>query len=240
MNLSVPRRLYRGLVLLYEDADIMAVDKPPGLLSIAAGSESEKTAYWILCEYLRKKGERRQAAVVHRLDRETSGVMIFAKSDQIKRKLMENWNETVVERLYAALIEGELPQSEGIIDAPLTEDSRGRVSVSRGHSAGRVMPAVTRWTLIKTGGGFSLVSVRPDTGRHNQIRVHLSSLGHPVAGDRKYGAKTDPLGRLCLHAQRLVFRHPRDGRLMEFDVKPPESFYPPPKTRSPSRRPVRR
>jgi 23S rRNA pseudouridine1911/1915/1917 synthase len=208
------------LVLLYEDRDLLVVDKPGGLLSIAAGSEREKTAYWILAEYLRKKGEKRRPAVVHRLDRETSGVMIFAKSEAVKRKLMDNWDAAVLERRYIALAEGEFTESSGTIDAPLGEDSRGRVVVQQGGQR-----AVTHWELLKTSGGFSLLSLELETGRRNQIRVHLGWLGSPVAGDKKYGARTDPLKRLCLHAERLVFHHPHDRRILEFEVKAPGGFY---------------
>jgi 23S rRNA pseudouridine1911/1915/1917 synthase len=215
-----PRRLAHGLTLLYEDRDILVVDKPAGLLSIASGTERDKTAYWILSEYLRRKGEKRRAAVVHRLDRDTSGVMLFAKSEIIKRKLMETWDTSVTERRYVALAEGVFTEDEGIIDAPLGEDRRGRVAVVFGGQR-----AVTHWRLLKTGGGLSLLSLELETGRRNQIRAHLDWLGHPVAGDKKYSAKTDPLNRLCLHAERLVFRHPHDGRVLEFEVKAPAGFY---------------
>jgi 23S rRNA pseudouridine1911/1915/1917 synthase len=225
MNFPSPRKLSQGLTLLYEDRDLLVVDKPPGLLSIAAGAERDKTAYWILSEYLRKKGEKRRPAVVHRLDRETSGVMIFAKSDAVKRKLMEHWDETVLERRYLALAEGELTETEGTIDQPLGEDRRGRVVVvpaSGLQAAG--LQAVTHWKRLKTGHGFSLLSLELETGRRNQIRAHLSWLGHPVAGDKKYGARTDPLNRLCLHAERIVFHHPHDGRVVEAEVKAPAGF----------------
>jgi 23S rRNA pseudouridine1911/1915/1917 synthase len=216
MSSAYPRRLPQGLVLLYEDRDLMVVDKPPGLLSIAAGGEREKTAYWILSEYLRKKGEKRRPAVVHRLDRETSGVMLFAKSDAVKRKLMGHWDEAVPERRYLALAEGELAEAGGTIDAPLGEDHRGRVVVVSGGQR-----AVTHWKLLKSSGGLSLLSLELETGRRNQIRAHLAHLGHPVAGDKKYGAKTAPLNRLCLHAERIVLHHPHDGRVLEFEVKAP-------------------
>ncbi|WP_010259522.1 RluA family pseudouridine synthase [Treponema primitia] len=219
MSSAYPRRLSQGLLLLYEDRDLLVVDKPAGLLSIAAGAERDKTAYWILSEYLRKKGEKRRPAVVHRLDRETSGVMIFAKSDTVKRKLMEHWDATVLERCYIALAEGELKEAQGSIDAPLGEDQRGRVVVVPGGQR-----AVTHWKVLKTGRRFSLLSLELETGRRNQIRAHLDWLGHPVAGDKKYRAKTDPLHRLCLHAERIVFHHPHDGRVLEFEVKAPLTF----------------
>jgi 23S rRNA pseudouridine1911/1915/1917 synthase len=211
------RRLACGLLLLYEDQDLLVVDKPAGLLSIAAGVEREKTAYWILSEYLRQKGEKRRPAAVHRLDRDTSGLMVFAKSGTVKKKLMENWDSAVARRQYIALAEGEFPRNkgggpdEGIIDEPLGEDRGGRVIVKAGGKR-----AITRWKLLARGKGCSLLSLELETGRRNQIRAHLFFLGHPIAGDKKYGAKTNPLGRLALHAETLSFYHPSDGRLMEF------------------------
>jgi 23S rRNA pseudouridine1911/1915/1917 synthase len=219
-----PRRLRFGLVILYEDMDIIVVDKPSGLLSIAAGGEREKTCCHILAEYLRKNGGPRQRpAVVHRLVRGTSGVMIFAKSEKTKKKLMDNWNEAVAGRRYIAVAEGNPGRdglSEGTITAPLGEDRGGRVVVSPGGK-----PAVTRWKVLKAGKVYSLLSLELETGRRNQIRAHLSWLGCPVAGDKKYHSKTDPLKRLCLHAEYISFRHPRDGRLMEFETPPDGSFH---------------
>jgi 23S rRNA pseudouridine1911/1915/1917 synthase len=221
--------------LLYEDKDILVVDKPAGLLSIATGTEREKTCYWILAEYLRHKGEKRRPAVVHRLDRETSGVMIFAKHEQIKKKLMEHWEDSVTERRYIALAEGNMsskPESSnaagqdaeaagaaGVIDAPLGEDAGGRVIVQKGGKR-----AVTRWKLLTKGNGYSLLALELETGRRNQIRAHLSYTGHPVAGDRKYAARTDPVKRLCLHAEKIAFKHPKDGRLMEFESPVPAAI----------------
>jgi 23S rRNA pseudouridine1911/1915/1917 synthase len=211
--------------LVYEDRDLLVTDKPPGLLSIAAGAEREKTAYWIIAEYLRKKGEKRRPAAVHRLDRDTSGLMVFAKSGPVKKQLMDNWNDAVTRRRYVALAEGELSRAgengseEGIIDAPLGEDGRGRVIVKPGGKR-----ALTRWKLLGTGKGYSLLSLELETGRRNQIRAHLFFLGHPVAGDKKYGAKTNPLGRLALHAETLSFYHPSGGGLMEFTSPVPDGF----------------
>ncbi|GHV84849.1 hypothetical protein AGMMS50230_04570 [Spirochaetia bacterium] len=219
MAKSFPRPLARGLLLLYEDRDILAVDKPTGLLSIAAGAEREKTAYWILAEYLSKKGEKRRPAVVHRLDRDTSGVMIFAKSDMVKRILMDSWDERVKVRRYTALAEGTMPAAEGTIDAPLGEDRGGNMVVRQDG-----MRAVTRWKLLSQGRDYALISLELETGRRNQIRAHLAWLGHPAAGDRKYAARTNPLGRLALHAGELGFLHPRSGRLMEFTSPLPRGF----------------
>ena len=205
------KRLSSGLVLLHEDRDIIALDKPAGLLSIAAADKREKTIYSILAEYLRRKGCP-PPAVVHRLDRDTSGVMIFARSAWVKKKIMDNWDEIVAERRYVCLAEGEFTEETGVIDLPLGEDRGGRVVVKEGGK-----PAITRWKLLNAGKGFSLLALELETGRRNQIRAHLAALGHPVAGDKKYHAKTDPLKRLCLHAEKIVFYHPRDGKLMEFE-----------------------
>jgi 23S rRNA-/tRNA-specific pseudouridylate synthase len=147
--------------------------------------------------------------------------MIFAKSEAVKKKFMENWSSVIAVRRYIALAEGEFPTEffrnegggpdEGIIDEPLGEDGRGRVIVKAGGKR-----ALTRWKLLGRGKGYSLLSLEPETGRRNQIRAHLFFLGHPIAGDKKYNAKTNPLGRLALHAEMLNFYHPVNGRLMEF------------------------
>ena len=217
-----PRNLGSGLVLIYNDQDIIAADKPAGLLSIAVRGGREKTAYSILDEYFRKRGGRSAPpAVVHRLDRDTSGVMIFARSGWVKKKLMDHWDETVTERRYVCVAEGGFAAGEesGFIDLPLGEDSSGRVVVRKDGK-----PARTRWKLIRARNGYSLLSLDLETGRRNQIRAHLAALGHPVAGDKKYWAKTDPLKRLCLHAERIVFQHPRDGKPIAFESPVPSLF----------------
>ncbi len=213
-------RLAQGLAIIYEDPDIIVVDKPAGLLSVATGAEKNRTAYWILSEYLRRKGEKRRVAVVHRLDRDTSGVMVFAKSEEIKRALMDHWDQAVSERRYVALAEGDFPAEEGVIDAPLGEDRGGRVVVVREGG----QPAVTRWRVLERRPGHTLLALQLETGRRNQIRAHLAHLGHPVAGDKKYFARTDPAGRLALHAETLVLTHPRSGKPMTFSVPVPPAF----------------
>ena len=172
-----PQRLPHGLRIIHEDRDLIVVDKPSGLLSVAAGAERDRTAYWILCEYLRKRGEKRRVAAVHRLDRDTSGVMIFAKSEEMKRSLMSDWNDSVIERKYVALVEGNIPEPVGTVDAPLGEDARGRMVVVR-----EGMSARTTWRVIGEGNGFTLLELELETGRRNQIRAHMEWLGRPVAG----------------------------------------------------------
>ena len=220
MKKNFPKRLASGLLLLYEDHDIMALDKPEGLLSIASANQREKNAYRILCEYCSKRGGGGSPAVVHRLDRDTSGVMIFAKSGRIKKKLMDNWEEAVTERRYICVAEGEFGEDEGIIDLPLGEDSGGRIIAKKGGK-----PAVTRWKLLRRKNGYSLLPLELETGRRNQIRAHLAALGHPVAGDKKYWAKTNPLKRLCLHAEKISFYHPVNKKQMEFESPAPQGFF---------------
>lgn len=216
-----PWRLPVGLEILYEDDDLLVVFKPAGLLSVAAAGEKNRTAYWILNEYLRRRGKRQQVAVVHRLDRDTSGVMVFAKSAAMKRALMDNWDKLVFERRYVAVVEGPVTEPEGTIDLPLTEDSRARVLIA---APGRGQRAITHWKVLRSGSRCSLLSLELETGRRNQIRVHCAAIGHPVVGDSKYGSRCDILGRLGLHAERLAFYHPRTGVLLEFSVPPPPSF----------------
>ncbi|QQO11444.1 RluA family pseudouridine synthase [Breznakiella homolactica] len=219
------------LELLYEDRDLMVVNKPAGLLSVATSSERDRTVYWILSEYLRKKGEQRRPAAVHRLDRDTSGVMVWAKSGRIKQHLMERWNESVRERRYVALAEGRIAEEQGTINAPVGEISESRMTVTSTGS-----PAVTHWKTIRSGDFYTLLSLELGTGRRNQIRVHLSHIGNPIAGDAKYGAKTNPVGRLALHAESLVICHPRNGTVMRFSVPAPDSFVTAVKSSGPKKR----
>jgi len=215
------RNIGAGLKLLYEDCDIIVVDKPFGLLSISREGGRDKSVYNLLTEYFRGKGGA--PAVVHRLDRDTSGVMVFARSGRVKKKLMENWEASVTVRRYVCIAEGDFSEysaeNAGLIDLSLGEDRSGRIVVKKGG-----MPARTWWKLIRTGNRYSLLELELETGRRNQIRAHLAALGYPVAGDKKYWARTDPVRRLCLHASELGFYHPGDGRYMEFRSPVPGRF----------------
>jgi 23S rRNA pseudouridine1911/1915/1917 synthase len=213
-------RLPFGLSIIFEDRDLIVVNKPSGLLSIATMSEKQKTAHWILSEYLRKKGEKRRVAVVHRLDRDTSGVMLFAKSEQVKKTMMNDWDNLVVERTYIALVEGEVAEERGTINQPLAENEQGKMIVKKDGA-----PSITHWKCMAKGRGFSLVEAELETGRRNQIRAHFSWFGFPVAGDTKYGARKNPLKRLALHAQTLKFHHPVTKKLMAFSVAPDKRFF---------------
>lgn len=214
------------LKLLYEDEDIIVVEKGYGLLSVGIPNPAKKkieSAYDILRDYLKRKDPRNKLFVVHRLDRDTSGVMMFAKTEEAQETLRHNWNNFVLERLYVALLEGLVKDDEGIIKSRLTENSQYMVYSTENEDEGRL--AVTRYKVRKRGRGMSLVEFTLDTGRKNQIRVHAAELGHPISGDRKYGAKQSRLGRLCLHANTLRFAHPITRKDMFFESPVPSGFY---------------
>ena len=206
-----------GLAIMYEDDEVIVVDKPAGMLSIADAKGTMKNAYAILTEHARESGGR--IFVVHRLDRETSGVMVYAKTAEAKHALQENWNDAVLSRTYLAIVEGVVDDEEGVVESWLREAKTYMMYSSL--TAGDGLHAVTRFRVLDRKAKFSLLEIELETGRKNQIRVHMKDIGHCVAGDRKYGAKTDPLHGLALHAHVLAFSHPSSGREMRFESPPP-------------------
>lgn len=219
----------RKLDILYEDDCIIVADKPSGLLTMSTGKEGEITAYSILTDYVRSaRGGRNtrdkgRIFIVHRLDRDTSGVIVFAKDEQTKHALQDDWNETILERKYIAAVEGTLEYDEGTVASYLKDNPKSmKVSSSWTDNGGKY--SVTHFKVLRSSGQYSLVEFELETGRKNQIRVHASVIGNPVAGDRKYGSVSNPLHRLCLHASTLVFHHPRTGQLLRFDTGIPKDF----------------
>lgn len=212
-----------GLSILYEDADIIVVNKEAGLLTIATKKEKHRTAHHQLMLYVRKEDPRNRVFIVHRLDKDTSGVMMFAKNEQAKRKLQSNWGENVKERSYLALVEGKFEKQEGFFTSWLNETKTHRMYSSFTKEDGQF--AKTHYKFIQANEHFSLVEVNLETGRKNQIRVHMQDLGHPVVGDKKYGAKTNELRRLGLHAQTLSFIHPTTGETQTFESPAPTLFW---------------
>jgi len=208
---------------LYEDRDIIAVSKPVGLAVIAPEGSRAKTLYDIVTDHMRRANPHARPAVVHRLDRDTSGVMMFAKSAAGKKVLMSRWNELVRERLYVALAEGAFRGESGIFDSWLIENRAGTVYAVKEGTRG-ALRAITAWRVLKQGKHYSLLELRLETGRKHQIRAQLSAAGHPVAGDVRYGARTDPLGRLCLHATTLTIEHPFTRQIMRFESPFPNEF----------------
>lgn len=208
--------------VLYEDRDLLVVDKPAGLLSMANEKEKRRTAYRMVTDYVRAREPGGRVFIVHRLDRDTSGVLVFAKNEAMKRSLQDNWEKLVQRRGYLAAVEGTLPQKEGEIRSFLRETATHLVySAPKGHGA---KEAITRFRVCSENRGYTLVEVSIDTGRKNQIRVHMQDLGCPVAGDRQYGAATDPMGRLALHAHELILTDPRTRQIMTLRASLPTGF----------------
>ena len=222
------------LRVIYEDDALIVVEKKNGLLTVPYNPKSsETTAYSILKDYVRKQSNRNTIHVVHRLDRETSGALVFAKSAELQEYMRTYWRQLVTKRSYMAMVEGHLQQSQGTITTWFTEDPKtGMVYSSPKDNGGQ--KSVTHFKLIKTavlGEGdqalpISLVELNLETGRTNQIRVHMQSMGHPVLGDRKYGHGNEfsPIDRLCLHAQTLEFIHPMTEKKVRFEAPLPKEF----------------
>lgn len=212
------------LKIIYEDDDIIVVNKGYGLLSVGTDSpKKEETAYGILKQYVKEQNPGNKLFIIHRLDRGTSGLMMFAKNFESKDGMQHNWNNMVLERKYIAVLEGSLEQEEGVVKSFLNETSQYEVySTAEALEGGR--PAVTRYKVVRRGHGYTLAEFQLETGRKNQIRIHCKDLGHPIAGDRKYGARTSPINRLALHAMTLKFVHPRTRKLMDFELPCPTKF----------------
>lgn len=212
----------RKLEVVYEDAEIIVIEKPAGLLSISTEKEKRATAYSLLSNYMKEKDPESKIFVVHRLDRETSGLMMFAKSQEIKFHLQELWANTVIERSYIAVVEGHVEKDDGVISSYLVEGKTFMVHSSQNPKSGK--KAITNFKTLERKRGFSLLKVNLDTGRKNQIRVHMQDIGHSIVGDKKYGATVSPFKRLGLHAQQLSFAHPVSGKKIFFESKIPEVF----------------
>ena len=213
----------KGIKVVYEDEYLIAVEKASGILSIATDKEREKTAYNIVKNYVKSRNPLEKLFIVHRLDRETSGVMIFAKTEKMQQILQTNWQKMVLERTYVAVVEGKVEKNSDTIVSYLKENS-AFVTFSSDKEIEGSKKAITHYTVLKRSKGFSLVEANIETGRKNQIRVHMQSLGHSVVGDKKYGATTNPLGRLGLHAKSIIFKHPKTGKVLSFQTGIPAKF----------------
>lgn len=225
INFTRPYTVLRHprLQLVYEDEYVVVVNKGYGLLSVSRGAaKPETTAYNIVKNYLKECDSRQKVFIVHRLDRDTSGLMMFAKTPEAKEAMQHNWNNMVLERKYVAVVEGNVENDEGVIRSYLGETSAHEVFSTQDPQQGKL--AVTRYKVLARGQGRSLVEYSLDTGRKNQIRVHSRELGHPIVGDRRYGASQSPIGRLCLHARTLRFVHPQSRNDMNFQLPVPAKF----------------
>lgn len=204
--------------ILYEDDDILVMDKPAGVLSMANASEKTKTCYHMVGDYLKRKNPKARVYIVHRLDKETSGVLMFAKNEAIKEQLQASWNDIVFERGYLALVEGYFDESKGTLVHYLSENKEMNVYVSDAKTGKK---AITHYEVLKQRKGISLIEVHLDTGRKNQIRVQMAHIHHPLIGDRKYNPKGITASHLALHAHRLGFVDPRDGSRRLFESEWP-------------------
>ncbi len=214
--------LPRGLVILHEDRDILVVDKPPGLLTMATDRNNTQTAYFILMDYIRKgyAKSRNRIFIVHRLDRDTSGILIFAKSREAKLRLQEHWKET--KKKYLAVVHGRCERKSETITTYLAENKAQFVYSTSDAARGKL--SRTAYTVLKQTKDFALLEVDLLTGRKNQIRVHLAGIGHPVVGDEKYGKGDRGHARLALHARSISFKHPFSGERLTFETEVPEYF----------------
>ena len=204
--------------LIYEDNDIIVIDKPSKLLSISTNKQKELTAYHIVMNYLKSSNKNNKIFVIHRLDRDTSGILMFAKNKKTKDLFQDKWNDIVLERKYYACVEGHLKNKEGVIKSYLKEDNNYKV-----HSSNEGKLAITYYKVIKENANYSLLDIDIKTGRKNQIRVHLSELGNPIVGDKKYSSKTRS-NRLFLHAYKLKLIDPRYNKVLSFKSKIPNEF----------------
>jgi len=211
------------VTFLYEDDELIAVDKPSGLPTISPEGSRSKSLYDIVSAHIQKRNPKGRAAVVQRLDRDTSGVIVFAKTARAKAALMSTWNESVDERTYVALVECSPPAMEGVLDSWLSEVDPYRVRQAPAGSKG-ALRAITRYRVLSEGDGLSLVELSLETGRRHQIRVQLAEAGCPVVGDERYGSRRDPLGRLGLHATVIALNRPSDGMLVRVECPAPPGF----------------
>ena len=209
-----------NLDILYEDDYLIIINKPEGLLSISNDKEKEITAYRMISNYIKSNKKGKYIFVVHRLDQDTSGILMFCKNEKIRDKMQNNWNTIVKKRGYIAIVDGKLSGSK-TIHTYLKENKKQFVYSTKNNQG---KEAITHYKVIKNNKSHSLLQVYIDTGRRNQIRVHLSELGYPIVGDKKYGCKTNPIKRLCLHANILEFIHPISKKLIHIESNIPKEF----------------
>jgi len=206
--------------IIYEDKYILVVDKPTNILSVSTENEKERTMFHLVYNYIKSKNKNNKIFIVHRLDKDTSGLMIFAKSEIVKQKLQDNWDK-LVERYYIAIVYGDVLEKEKTIKSYIAE-TKTLLSYSTTKEKGKL--AITKYEKIKSNKKYTMLNINILTGRKNQIRLHMKEMGHIIVGDKKYGAKTNPINRLCLHANRLIFKHPITNKIIELSSDYPKQF----------------
>ncbi len=213
---------FRGFSIVFEDEYIIVIDKHAGILSVASESERDHTAYSFLSKHVKRGGPDKKIFIVHRLDKETSGLMVFAKSQEVQHIMQDNWRDVLVERAYIAIVEGVMEDDEGEISSYLHETSAHIVYSDQNAEGGK--KAVTKFKVLKRKEDYTLVEARLQTGRKNQIRVHMKEIGHPIVNDKKYGSTINPINRLGLHSKILSFVHPISKKVMRFETPMPRKF----------------
>ena len=218
----ISRKNRQDLPIIFENEEFIVINKPSGLLTIPNDNEKGRTAYRMVNDYVQQKDKHNRVFVVHRLDEDTSGVLMFAKNPKIKDILQKNWNDIVLERGYYAIVEGKMPKQQDTLVNYLAENSLNLMYVTSDKVKGK--KCLTQYNVLKSNEKYSLLDVNIDTGRKNQIRVQLGHIGHHVIGDDKYGEPSDPIKRLGLHAYKLKFVHPVTKKIVEFKTDIPKEF----------------
>jgi 23S rRNA pseudouridine1911/1915/1917 synthase len=213
---------YHGLKIIFEDEHLIVIDKKEGMLSIATDKSKDQTAYSILSTHVKRYDPRNKIFVIHRLDKDTSGIMMFAKNPEVQKLVQETWGPTTKERTYVAVVQGIIDPPFGTYSSYLVESKALIVHSSQNKNFG--VFAETHYETMNKNKFFSLIKLNLETGRKNQIRVHMQDLGHSIVGDEKYGATKNPIGRLGLHALSLAFEHPVTKEILKFESPIPSSF----------------
>lgn len=221
-KMRIAKKVRNNLPIIFENDELVVINKPSGLLSIASDREKGRTAYRMVSDYVQQKDKHNRIYVVHRLDEDTSGVLVFAKNPRIKEVLQKEWNGIVRKRGYFAIVEGNMEKDEDTFVDYLKENALNLMYVTNDRKNGK--KCVTHYKVIKRNKNYSLLDIDIDSGRKNQIRVQLGHRGHYVVGDDKYGEPSNPLKRLGLHAYNLTFVHPISKKVYEFKAPMPEEF----------------
>lgn len=219
---KLDKKKLKGLEIVYEDKELLVVDKEPGLLSVSTGREMKETAFGIVNNYIKSKNAKARAFVMFRLDRETSGLMVYVKSEELQQELQDEWTIRPPKRIFTAIVEGRMKEKKGTITSWLTENKNFKMFVSETDNGG--LKAVTHYEVIQANSKYTLISLTPDTFRKNQLRVQFESIGHPILGDKKYGSKANPLKRISLHADKLIFTHPTTKEKIELELALPKKM----------------